>query len=224
VVEVRLSDIKESLRPQKSKEQRERERIKERATKSLLALYEAFIVERGGLVGVEIARATDMSHKTRCNRVTDYLQAHNLTSLRPEAFTINQADKMLHWLLKERNFKRASANKIVQGVSQVLSWAVRREFVDKNPIEHYEFKHQAAQPIKFLTVGELEAISSAELPTNTLGLVRDCFVFQCWTGLAYADLAALDVAKEYAAGATGYAGQKHDVQGLRVRYSTATRS
>jgi site-specific recombinase XerD len=193
VVEVRLSELKEALRgPKKSKDQRERER----AGNSLLTLYEAFIAERGGLVGVEISTATDLSHKTRYNRLTEFLQAHGAAGMRPEAFTLNQADKLLHWLLKERGMKRSTANKILGGVAQVLGWGVRREIIAKNPLEHYEYKHQAATPIKFLTTGELNIISSVELPNNTLGLIRDCFVFQCWTGLAYADLKALNVPRD----------------------------
>jgi site-specific recombinase XerD len=197
LVKVAPADIRLALRgPRLSKEQQAQQEVRERVSKSLTALYEAFIVERTGLIGVEIAVATDLSHKTRYNRLVDYLQAHNLNGIRPETFTLNHADKLLHWLMTERKFKRTSANKIVQGVSQMLGWAVRREYIEKNPIRHYEFRHQATPPIKFLTVGELEAISSAELPTNTLGLVRDCFVFQCWTGLAYADLSALNVRRD----------------------------
>lgn len=193
LVAVTTEALRVALRgPMHTKQQRERERV----SKSVLALYDAFITERGGLIGVEIAVATDLSHKTRYNRLAEYLHAHNISGLRPESFTLNQADKLLHWLLKERGMKRSSANKIVQGVSQVLGWGVRREYLDKNPLEHYEYKWQATGPIKFLTVGELEAISSAELPTNTLSLIRDCFVVQCWTGLAYADLKALNIARD----------------------------
>lgn len=200
VVEVRVAALKQALRgPSKTKEQRQRDRERierEKAGKSMVALYEAFIAERGGLIGVEISAATDLSHKTRYNRLVEFLEAHNAPGMRPESFTLNQADKLMHWLLKERNFKRSSANKIVGGVAQVLGWGVRREIIAKNPLEHYEYKHQAAQPIKFLTVGELDIVSSAELPTNTLSLIRDCFVFQCWTGVAYADLKALNVARD----------------------------
>lgn len=223
VVEVRLADIKEALRgPRKTKEQREREKERqerEKAGKSIVALYEAFLAERGGLIGVEISTATDLSHKTRYNRLVDFLQAHTAAGMRPESFTLTQADKLLHWLLKERNYKRSSANKVVRGVAQVLGWGVRREIIKANPLENYEYKHQAAQPIKFLTAAELDAISAAEIPNNTLGLVRDCFVFQCWTGLAYSDLAALDVARD-AEIATDKAGNLRRV--LRVRRAKST--
>ncbi|TDN38264.1 hypothetical protein A8B98_24985 [Hymenobacter sp. UV11] len=193
VVEVRITAVKDGLRgPKKTPQQLTRERV----SQSLAELYRAFIAEREGLVGVEIALATSMSHKTRLNRLTDFLRAHDIAGLRPESFGLNMADKLIHWLLKVKGLKRNSANKILRGVLQVLSWAVRREYIDKNPAQHYEFKHQAKEPIKFLTVGELEAISCIELANNGLGLVRDCFVFQCWTGLAYADMASLNVGRD----------------------------
>jgi integrase/recombinase XerD len=162
-------------------------------TMNLLALCQEFQGERQGLVGVEIAERTLVSNQTRCNRVEEFLSAYGISKLLPEEMTHNMADKFLHWLLKEKNFKRASANKVVQYVFQVLRWGVRREYIEKSPLELYQFKSQAKGKIKFLSIAELEDLSTLEIEDNGLGIVRDCFVLQCWTGLAYADLAALDI-------------------------------
>ncbi len=163
---------------------------------TVLEVYKGFLAERKELVGIEVALATNMSHKTRCNRLIEYLKGQGQIGLLAEEFTANVADRFLHWLLQKKQLKRDSANKVVRGVVQVLRWAVRREYLAKNPLDLYQFKSQARQPIKFLTAGELGTLSSIELIDNTLGIVRDCFVLQCWTGLAYADLAALNVRRD----------------------------
>ncbi len=168
------------------------------ASFSMLELYRAFQLERKTLVGIEISPATVRKETVRYNRLAEFLAAHKLTDLRPEEFTTNLADKLLYWLQKERSLKRNSANNIIKTAGQVLRWGVRREHLDKNPLALYQLKNTASEDIKYLTVGELADLSTARLAIACLERVRDCFVFQCWTGLAYADLAALDLtAVEY---------------------------
>lgn len=48
---------------------------------------------------------------------------------------------------------------------------------------------------RFLTVDEVEAIEKAEMPTESMERVKDLFLFQCYTGLAYADLMRFDMSK-----------------------------
>lgn len=48
---------------------------------------------------------------------------------------------------------------------------------------------------RFLTVDEVEAIEKAEMTTESLKRVKDLFLFQCYTGLAYADLMRFDMSK-----------------------------
>lgn len=48
---------------------------------------------------------------------------------------------------------------------------------------------------RFLTVDEVEAIEKSEMPTESLERVKDLFLFQCYTGLAYADLMRFDMSK-----------------------------
>lgn len=48
---------------------------------------------------------------------------------------------------------------------------------------------------RFLTVDEVDAIEKTEMPTESLKRVKDLFLFQCYTGLAYADLMRFDMSK-----------------------------
>lgn len=162
----------------------------------MLALYGEFLTERERLVDIEISYASYQVAKTRQGILLAFVQAHSLTDMRPEDFTHNMADKMLYWMLKDRGFKRNYANKVLQSMNQCLRWGVRRELLVKNPMELYRFKAAAVSEIKYLTVGELHALSVRALPHPYLERVRDCFVFQCWTGLAYADLAALNLERD----------------------------
>jgi integrase/recombinase XerD len=161
---------------------------------NLLGLFEAFLAEREGLLGVEFAPATIKQNKVAYNRLSEFLKLQVATDLRPEEMTHNMADKMAHWMLAKLKHKRVSVNKVIRAISQVLTWGVQREYIEKNPLHLYKYKRHAANEIKFLTEGELAALTALCLPVGRVANVRDCFVLQCWTGLAYADLVALNVA------------------------------
>lgn len=163
---------------------------------SLLELYKAFLLEREGLIGVEIAPASQKQAQMRFNRLSEFLAEQKVSDLRPEEFTHNMGDKLLQWLLKSRNYKRNTANKVLSTMSQVLTWGIRREYLDKNPLALYKRKSAAPAEIKFLSAGELRLLTQQPMPAAYLDRARDCFVLQCWTGLAYADLAALDVRRD----------------------------
>jgi integrase/recombinase XerD len=162
----------------------------------MIALYEAFMTERETLVGIDIALSTSQVAASRLVLLKAFLAAHKISDLRPEEFTHNLADKLLYWMLQERGFARNYANKVVQTMSQVLRWGVRREHIDKNPLDLYQLKAAAAAEIKYLNVGELHLLTAWQPTRVQLERSRDCFVFQCWTGLAYADLLALDMARD----------------------------
>ena len=46
---------------------------------------------------------------------------------------------------------------------------------------------------EFLTKKELQSIAEREIPCDRLAVVRDMFVFCCYTGLAYIDIQQLNV-------------------------------
>lgn len=161
---------------------------------TLVGLYEAFMKERRQLVGIEIAQTSASLYGHRLTKLTAFLESQRLAALRPEELTHTLADKLLYWLVTAGSYNRNTANKMLQTISQVLRWGVRRELLEKNPLDLYRLKSVEAAEIKHLTTEELESLTCARLPVACLEAVRDCFVFQCWTGLAYADLAALDLA------------------------------
>jgi integrase/recombinase XerD len=163
---------------------------------SLLQLFVQFLGEKKTLVGVEVCGRTVSNHGTRHKNLSAFLEAHNLSDLRPEEFTHNLADKMLYWLIGVKQMGRNTALKNLQNISQVLSWGVRRDLLDKNPMALYSYKLSAPKDLVYLSLEEVEKLTAYPLVSAPLQRVRDSFIFQCWTGLAYADLAALNVAKQ----------------------------
>ncbi|WP_198172861.1 site-specific integrase [Hymenobacter ginkgonis] len=163
---------------------------------SLLDLMQAMLKEEKKLVGVELALGTYTGHKSRFKKVAQFLAAHNLSDLHPSEFTYSTADKFLHWLLLDQKFGRNSAVKGVQVVGMVLAWGVRRELLDVNPMQQYKYKLAPPKDIIYLMAEDVAELAAFPLEEPTLQKVRDAFILQCWTGLAYADLLALNVRRD----------------------------
>jgi site-specific recombinase XerD len=82
--------------------------------------------------------------------------------------------------------------KHMQRFRKILSLGVKLEWMDKNPFNAYEIKFDKVER-EFLTEKELNAIENKKLEIERLQIIRDMFVFSCYTGLAYIDAVNLPV-------------------------------
>ena len=68
--------------------------------------------------------------------------------------------------------------------------ALANDWIDKNPFINIRFHEQEVHK-EFLTKDELEILRTKVFNVPRLELVRDIFLFQCWTGLAFIDVSEL---------------------------------
>lgn len=68
--------------------------------------------------------------------------------------------------------------------------AIANEWLHKDPFARFKTKLEEV-PREFLSADELERIENKEFEITRLDQVRDIFVFSCYTGLAYVDVANL---------------------------------
>lgn len=67
--------------------------------------------------------------------------------------------------------------------------------IDKDPYIGVKISMGKSAWGRFLSVDEVLLVERVEMPTESLKRVRDLFLFQCYTGLAYADLMKFDFSK-----------------------------
>ena len=72
-------------------------------------------------------------------------------------------------------------------IKKMIGLAVKLEWIEKNPFARYSIKTQKVNR-DCLSQTELSAIENKDFKVDRLNLVRDLFVFSCYTGLAYIDL------------------------------------
>ena len=73
----------------------------------------------------------------------------------------------------------------------IFSYAIDNDLIEHNPFRKLKIKKEEVE-INPLTKEELFLIVQKDFRIQRLNQVRDCFIFACYTALAYADLASIN--------------------------------
>lgn len=80
--------------------------------------------------------------------------------------------------------------KHMERFKKILNLAVKMDLLEKNPFDKYQFKfHRYERDV--LDEKELSILENRKFKNQRMDLVRDLFVFSCYTGLSYIDVANL---------------------------------
>ena len=82
-------------------------------------------------------------------------------------------------------------------IRRFIAEAIKEGFLERDPYDGVRLDHgnYDGSIDKFLTVEELKQLKEAKMPDDRLERVRDLFIFQAYTCLAYTDLAHFDKAR-----------------------------
>ena len=78
----------------------------------------------------------------------------------------------------------------LQCLKSVFMFGIRNDFSKNNPFFGFKIGKKT-KVVRFLTEEEVQRIKDREMPNERLKKVKDLFLFQCYTGLSYGDMALL---------------------------------
>lgn len=95
-------------------------------------------------------------------------------------------------LWNELSIKNAVKTKSIYNYHKVLKLYIREakmfDYIQDNPYDVLRFKRYESMDRRFLSIEELDTFKAVRLKETPLIKARDCFLFQCYTGLAYVDM------------------------------------
>lgn len=94
------------------------------------------------------------------------------------------------YLRSEKNCSNNTAVKYVRNFRKIIKICLSNDWLEKDPFVKYDGKMKEVET-EFLTEEEIQSIYSKKFRTPRLELVRDIFIFCCFTGLAYVDVKGL---------------------------------
>jgi len=140
------------------------------------------------LVGKEYAPGTLERYKTSLSHTIEFLQWKYKVS----DIEINKIDHAFvtdyeFWLRSVRNCANNTAVKYIKNFSKIIKLCLANDWLDKNPFANYKSKVKEVERV-YLSEDEIQNIINKDFKTERLSLVRDIFLFSCFTGLAYIDV------------------------------------
>lgn len=120
-------------------------------------------------------------------RIEEYLKTLGLKDIKLKDITPSFIEGYQNYCLM--NLKHNTTNKQLKMLKKILTYAVTERYLDKNPFQMVLKEEKLDYDI--LTETEIISLYNKSVKEDRIEKVRDLFVFQCMTGLAYADMATL---------------------------------
>ncbi len=95
-----------------------------------------------------------------------------------------------YYLRTEKAMQQSTINKTLQRFKKLVNFAIAQEYLDRNPFLMHKPK-AVRKEVVYLSKDELSHLQKKELGNKRLEEVRDCFVFCCYTGLAFKEMSNL---------------------------------
>lgn len=143
------------------------------------------------LVGSEYAPGTLERYETSLKHTKDFLQwKYKVSDIDIEKIDHAFITEYEFYLRTERKCANNTAVKYIKNFHKIINICLANGWLTKDPFANYKAKVKEVIR-EFLTEQEIQSLIEKEFVSERLELVRDIFVFSCFTGLAYIDVKQL---------------------------------
>jgi site-specific recombinase XerD len=161
-------------------------------TKMLVQLFEEHNQQMEKLVGVEFALGTWKRYHTTKKHVKEFLKTEYHQNDIPVRDVNLRFIKGFEYFLKiTKACNHNSALKYVNNFKKIIRMAVANDWISKDPFYNYKVQFKTVER-DFLSKEELQDLKEKTIDGDRLNVVRDMFVFCCYTGLSYIDVQKLN--------------------------------
>ncbi|NNT71585.1 site-specific integrase [Flavobacterium sp. IMCC34852] len=163
---------------------KERERM-------LIPIFEEHNRKIKELVGQEYAAGTLERYQTSLKHTKDFIYwKYNISDINIEKIDHAFIMEYEFYLRSIRKCANNSAVKYIKNFHKIINQCIANGWQQKDPFVNYKAKMKEVIR-EFLTEKEIEDIINKKFVSERLELVRDIFIFSCFTGLAYIDVQQL---------------------------------
>lgn len=140
------------------------------------------------LVGKEYAPGTLQRYKTSLIHTKEFLKWKYKES-DIDILKINHAfitDYEFH-LRSVRNCSNNTTVKYINNFAKIIKICLANDWIYRNPFNNYKSKIRTVERV-YLNQPKIQRLLNKDFKSERLSLVRDIFLFSCYTGLAYVDV------------------------------------
>lgn len=143
------------------------------------------------LIGKDLKLATWKKYNYACIQIVGFIKfKYKKNDISLDKINLQFLTEFEYYLKTEQNQCQSTINKAIQRFRRLITIGIAEGFLEKDPFILYKAK-KVKKEVIFLTHEELETVEKTQISQPRLALVKDLFVFCCYTGLAYVEMAHL---------------------------------
>ena len=159
--------------------------------KTLIEVFEEHNKEIKQLQGKGYAQKTIIRFEGTVRYLKEFLKKeYKMSDINLKDIDLPFIQKFDTFLKTEKNCAQNTAITRLKQVKKIMRIAYSNDWIQKDPFMTYRFKFEETN-IEFLTQEELNSIIQKDFSIERLSTVKDIFLFQCFTGLAFSDIEQL---------------------------------
>ena len=157
----------------------------------LVGIFQQHNDEIKALIGKEYAAATLVRYETSLKHTVDFMKwKYKVSDLDIRKIDHEFITSYEFYLKSVCNCCQNTASKYIKNFGKIIRICLANSWIQKNPFINYKSKVVEVERA-FLSQEEIETMFHKTFATDRLNLVKDIFIFSCFTGLAYADVKKL---------------------------------
>lgn len=159
--------------------------------KSLLDVYRYHVQQVKELVGKQYAAGTLKRFKAALSSLEAFIKwKYNEEDIALTEVNFQFITEYEFYLKSQRNVQHNTAMGIIKKLKQIIRMCLANEWIERDPFMNFKVRiHDTRRNV--LMEDELIILSNKLLMTERLDIVRDIFLFSCYTGLSYGDVEKL---------------------------------
>jgi len=163
----------------------------DRGAKTLIEFIDLHNQQYENRVGVNTTRTTFIRYKLVKERVPDFLKLkYNVSDIPIRDLTPVVLENFYLYLRKDCKCENNSSMKTMQRLRKIVYFAKNMGETMTDPYQSFRVHFESVDR-DVLTQEEIDTIYNKEFITGRLEQIRDVFIFACYTGLSYIDVAGL---------------------------------
>ena len=157
----------------------------------LMVIFQQHNDQMTALVGSEYAPGTIERYTTSFKHTLSFLQwKFKCTDIDITKLDYEFISDYEFWLKSTRKCDHNTTMKYLANFRKIVNRCIRNGWLQRDPFMNFKMTKRIIERVP-LTELELQAIAEKHFSIPRLAIVRDIFLFSCYTGLAYADVKKL---------------------------------
>ncbi|WP_255078308.1 site-specific integrase [Lacihabitans sp. CCS-44] len=137
----------------------------------------------------DLSKKSFQRYLINIERITDFFEFYfNKSRIELDEINSHSIERLIFYLKKEKDFQPETIRKVLQIGNRAYRIAQMNKYYEYNPFINIRLDRSKSTLQNHLTKDEIQKIYKLELNNKIYSDIRDFFVFQCYSSLAYTDL------------------------------------